>query len=206
MPQMSQLRGAKMLKVVGVLMIVLGAITSGGGIITYASTSVMSGTLGLGEFGEQYFRMIGVIALVSGLVMLVVGVIGIKNRNKAEQAGLLLICGIILIVVTVFTNLYQKVIAPMGQQINEQIINSLQDYGGRGNAVDYSGLSGNVFLNTIGYILPILFIVCAVLNRLPPKAAGAPYMQEPQVVPYLQSGVNQELDTEPQDDTPFAGK
>ena len=207
MPQMTKLRGAKMLKVVSIIMIVFGAISAVGGVITFASASLTSMTLGLDENAGQYFHMIGVISLISGLVMLVVGVVGVKNCNKAEQTVLLLVCGIILVVVTVFTNLYEQVIAPMGQQINEQVMNALQGYMQGDTVVDYSGLSNNVTSIAIGYILPILFIVGAMLNRLPPKVINRPYLYEQQAdIPYLQDTITPESGTEFREDTSMEDK
>jgi len=147
---------------------------------------------GLDDFAKQYFRMLGMIAVISGAVELVIGVFGLRFRNSAEKTNFLFIAGIVQLVVAVFSTLYTSTIAPMGLRVYDQIIEAtMQMYGSMPATANLNAtnLSGNYALNIVGFILPVLFIVGTLLNRLPPKAvlpvpeqmqAGALYAQQPQ--------------------------
>ena len=209
MPQTTKLRGAALLKVVGVIMIIFGAISIGSGFISMASGSAMSSMFGLDEYARQYFWMLGIIAVITGAVELVIGIFGVRFGNRAEKTNFLLIAGIVQIVVAVFTTLYNSTIAPMGLRVYDQIMEAtVQMYGAMPATANLNAtsLSGSPTLNLIGFILPVLFIIGALLNRLPPKQIGPAMAAGPQAgaLPEQQPLPGVDPYTQPQEGYAFA--
>ena len=171
MPQVIKLRGAGLLKVVSIIMIVLGALALGSGFITPNSGSTMVNVLGVDPVAIQYFRVQGMISIINGAVMLVCGIFGLKMCNRAERISFLIVLGIVLIVAEAFTTLYSYVMMPVGILIMEQVQQAVSEMGSAmaGN-MNITGMMQNVPLMMTGFILPVLFIVGALLNKLPPKA------------------------------------
>jgi len=100
--------------------------------------------------------------------MLVFGIFGLKFCNRAEKAGGLLLLGIINNVITAFSTLYNYVVAPIGANIMEQVMQSARDmYGTSMYSPNVSGMAQSVPLMALGFILPALFILGAFLNRMP---------------------------------------
>ena len=182
MPKIKQ-RGSGLLKVVSIILIILGAITVVGGLVSMGSAAMMVSRLGLDAFGQQYFHMVGAIAIVSGVVELVIGILGLRFCNREGKANLLLTLGIIQLVVAVFTTLYNHTIAPMGEQVLSQLMNSVQQMYGTTPAaaanINTSNLSGSPFMMAVGFVLPVLFIIGALMNRKPPKVVPSYYMPGP---------------------------
>lgn len=176
MPPVIQLRGAALLKVVGIIMIIIGAIGIGSGVVSFFSGRMMASVFELDAFGIRYFQIVGAISMASGAVELVFGILGLRFRGRADKAGFLLVIGIIQILITVFSTLYSKMMASAGARVMEQMMDSIaRDYG-TSAAISpnmYESLSGNIGLMVINFILPVLFVIGALLNRLPPKM---PYM------------------------------
>jgi|GEM_PF-5307010 len=213
-PKIKQ-RGSGLLKVVTIIMIILGAITIGGGFISMGSGSMMASRLGLDAFGQQYFHMIGTIAIVTGAVELIIGVLGLINCNRPGKANFLLTLGVIQLVAAVFSTLYNHAMAPMGEQVLTQLMNSVQQLYGTTPAaaanINTSNLSGSPFMIGIGFVLPILFIIGALLNKRPskmalsydmpaPPAPAGQYTQPPQqeAGPEAQPEQEQEQDQAPE--------
>jgi len=169
MQQEIKLRGAGLLKVVSIIMIIMGVISAVSGVITMGSGGMLVSVFGMDEFAAQYFRVLGVLSLVTGIVMLVFGVFGVKLHNRAEKAGFLLVLGIINIVIMAFSVLYNSVMAPMWASIVDQIT---QSAGVSMYPTNISGMAQSVPLMVPGFILPALFILGAMLNRTPQKGAG----------------------------------
>ena len=183
MPQV-KLRGSVLLKVVSIIMIIFGAINVASGALSAGSGRTLVNMFGIDESAIQYFRMLGAITLVTGAVMLVFGILGVRLCNRADKVGFLLVLGIIQVVITAFSTLYNYVMAPMGVRIIEQVAEATREmYGTSMYNVDVGGMAQNVPMMAVGFVLPVLFIVGALLNKLPPKAVYAPYMQ-----PVTQSG------------------
>ena len=167
-----KLRGAALLKVIGILMIIFGAIALISGLSSLGSGSMMASMFGLDELGIQYFKIIGTISLVTGIAELVFGILGIRFRNLPDKVMVLLVIGIIQIVIAAFTALYNHTLAPIGDRVTEQILQATMDmYGTSAGSImpNATILQDNIVLNSIGFVIPALFIVGALLNRLPPK-------------------------------------
>jgi len=186
MPQIIKLRGAGMLKVVSIIMIILGAISLASGVFTPNSGNTLVNVLGVDPIAIQYFQILGAIAIISGAVTLVCGIFGVKLCNNAEKIHTLLIVGIVNAIVTVFTSVYNFITLPMGVLVMDQVAEAMREMGSpiAGN-MNMSGVMQNGPMMIIGYVLPALFIVGVLLNKLPPKVPNAP------VTPPWEGGADQ---------------
>ena len=168
MPQAIKLRGAGLLYVVSIILIIFGAIMAASGAITMGSIQMLASLIGLDELGMQYFQVVGALALVTGVPNIVFGFFGVRFRNRADKVGFLLMSGIILVVIAVFATLYNQAIAPMGVKITEQSMEALtQMYGAAATSpsINIGVLSNNIVLIAIRFVLPALFVIGALLNR-----------------------------------------
>jgi hypothetical protein len=197
-----KLRGAALLKVISILMIIFGAISIVSGLSSVGSgSSIMASMFGLDELGIQYFKIIGTISIVTGIAELVFGILGIRFRNRSDKVMFLLIIGIVQMVIAAFSTLYNNILAPIGDRVTEQIIQAtVETYGvtSAGAIPNATVLQDNIVLNSIGFVIPALFIAGALLNRIPPKVM----MPESDVAP-LPDVTSSELqqpdeETEPQ--------
>lgn len=134
------MKGKTFLQVTGILMII------GGGIGFIASLALGGLTTVLAIMGGEVDGMGALIALaaiavvlsiIGSVVELVAGIIGVKNCGKPEKAGVCLGWGIAVIVISVISNI-------------------LTIAGGS----DFSVLS-----LILGLVLPVLYVVGAVLNK-----------------------------------------
>jgi len=175
MPQVIKLRGAGLLKVVSVIMIVLGAITTASGFITPFSGNTLVNVLGVDAIAIQYFQIQGAISIITGVVMLVCGIFGVRFCNRAERIHFLMVLGIVHIIASAFTTLYSYIMMPVGVRIMEEVQQAVEGMGSAmaGN-MNVAGMMQNVPLMMTGFILPALYIVGALLNKLPPKVPNAP--------------------------------
>ena len=170
MPPLVKYRGATLLLVVSIIMIIFGVMGVFGGLSSMATGMMSSFSFNLDENGIQYFRMIGALSILTGAVELVFGIFGIRFRNRGDKAGFVLVLGIIQIIVTVFATIYEMMLLPMGARVMEQINRMMeQEYGFTATDMNIEGLASNPVLIAVGFILPALFIVGALLNRMPPK-------------------------------------
>ncbi|MCL1895865.1 MAG: hypothetical protein FWG03_04895 [Clostridiales bacterium] len=176
MPPVIKPRGADLLRVVSIIMIILGVISVVSGVITVFTGGLMSSIYGLDEFGIRYFQIIGIMALATGAAELVFGILGLRFGSRFDKAGFLVVIGVIQILITTFSVLYNNIMASAGIRVMEQIMSTVeQDYGVSADIGPntYAGLTGNPLLYVFNFILPALFIIGALLNRLPPKALYA---------------------------------
>ena len=129
-------KGAGFLKVTGILMIIGGAISIIMGIIAALGVAALvyisSGTVSSALLYASVTLMI-----VSAVAELVAGIIGVANCKKPEKAGVCIVCGIIVAVLS----------------IAGTILNSV------------GGGSFSAFSLILGLVLPILYIIGAVFNR-----------------------------------------
>ena len=185
MPQVIKLRGAGLLKVVSIIMIILGVITTASGFITPQSGHTLVNVLGVDSSAIQYFQILGIISIISGVVMLVCGLFGWKLCNRADKTHFLLILGIIHIVVSAFTTLYSYIMSAVGIRIMEEVQQAVAEMGSAmaGN-INVTGMMQNVPLMMTGFILPVLYIIGALLNKLPPKVPKAPKQPPWEETPY----------------------
>ncbi len=140
--------GKTLLQVVGIIMVVVGVLSLLVSLINIAVLG-MAGSGEVGEIMEQSLATTGVtmadykasvyIMTAGALINLVIGIIGIANCNKIQKAGICFVCGIILIVWQLGTNVYSAVT---------------------------SGITGMGIINIIiGLILPLLYFWGALKNR-----------------------------------------
>ena len=140
--------GKTLLQVVGIILVVIGVLTLLVSLINMAVLG-MTGSGEVGEIMEQSLATTGVtmadykasvyIMTAGALINLVIGIIGIANCNKIQKAGICFVCGIILIVWQLGTNVYSAVT---------------------------SGITGMGIINIIiGLILPLLYFWGALKNR-----------------------------------------
>lgn len=140
--------GKTLLQVVGIILVVIGVLTLLVSLINIAVLG-MTGSGEVGEIMEQSLAATGVtmadykasvyIMTAGALINLVIGIIGIANCNKIQKAGICFVCGIILIVWQLGTDVYSAVT---------------------------SGITGMGIINIIiGLILPLLYFWGALKNR-----------------------------------------
>lgn len=140
--------GKTLLQVVGIIMVVVGVLSLLVSLINIAVLG-MAGSGEVGEIMEQSLATTGVtmadykasvyIMTAGALINLVIGIIGIANCNKIQKAGICFVCGIILIVWQLGTDVYSAVT---------------------------SGITGMGIINIIiGLILPLLYFWGALKNR-----------------------------------------
>ena len=129
-------KGTGFLKVTGILMIIGGAISIIMGIIAALGVAALvyisSGTVSSALLYASVTLMI-----VSAVAELVAGIIGVANCKKPEKAGVCIVCGIIVAVLS----------------IAGTILNSV------------GGGSFSAFSLILGLVLPVLYIVGAVFNK-----------------------------------------
>ena len=178
MPQV-KLRGAVLLKVVSIIFIILGALSVASGFLSPLSGRTLVNTLGIDEIAIQYFQILGVTSIVTGAVMLICGLCGLRLCNNPGKINFLIILGIINIVVTAFSTLYNYIMAPVGERVLEEMQKAVMEMGsGVAGNMNIGGMMQSAPLMAVGFILPVLFIVGALLNKLPPrKTTVAPYTQ-----------------------------
>ena len=140
--------GKTLLQVVGIILVVIGVLALLVSLINIAVLG-MTGSGEVGEIMEQSLATTGVtmadykasvyIMTAGALLNLVIGIIGIANCNKIQKAGICFVCGIILIVWQLGTDVYSAVT---------------------------SGITGMGIINIIiGLILPLLYFWGALKNR-----------------------------------------
>ena len=171
-------RGSTLLRVVSIILIILGAGSLISGLASTGMETLSASMLGLDEFGMQFFRIKGIISLITGVSFLCVGIFGVKLCNREGKAGLLLLLGIILVLVVVFTTLYNFTLADMEAYVMQQLIDvQLAQYGFAATDVNTGSFSSsNPAMIAFNFILPVLFVVGALLNRMPPKTVYPVYM------------------------------
>lgn len=149
------MKGRGFLKVCGILLIIGGALGIILGIISIG-VSVSLGALaatGAVDLGKNYTAAVaitvllfaGIIGIVSGIVELITGIIGVKNSAKPEHSTKCLVWGIITLVLSVIS-----------------VILAIASGGSNAGLIITSVISG--------LALPILFIIGAALNKKAFKA------------------------------------
>ena len=93
-------KGAKFLKVTGILMIIGGALALIVGIIAILGIAALA-YITDGELATGLLYASGVLILVSAVAELIAGIIGVKNCKKPEKAGTCIAWGIVVAVLCV---------------------------------------------------------------------------------------------------------
>ena len=155
--QTAKLKGSTLVKVVGILMTIFGPI----GIIVsiYSFTTVralfalsdglFSMVPGFDEVGDALYGASGIspgllyasiaLSAVGSIILLIAGILGIKNHNNKEKAGTLIVLGVIIIAVNVISSV-------------------LSGIGGNFTATNIVGL-------LLGAVIPVLYIIGAMQNK-----------------------------------------
>ena len=130
------MKGHKVLKVTGILMIIGGAFGIIAGIVAVLGVSGLAALVGSAA-GTGMLYLASILCLASGVVQLIAGVMGVKHCESPEMAQKCIIWGAIVAALSVLGNILNVV----------------------------AGSSFNVASLMIGLVLPALYIYGAYLNK-----------------------------------------
>ena len=128
------MKGSKFLKVTGILMIVFGALAL---ILSIVAAIGLAALVAL-ELNTWQYTAAVILMLVGSIFELIAGIVGVKNCNKPEKAGTCMVWGIIVIALSVLSN----VLTLVGNPDNFSIVNLLT-----------------------GLVIPVLCLIGAVMNK-----------------------------------------
>lgn len=128
------MKGSKFLKVTGILMIVFGALAL---ILSIVAAIGLAALVALDLDTWQYTLAV-ILMLVSSIFELIAGIVGVKNCNKPEKAGTCMVWGIIVIALSVLSD----VLTLVGNPDNFSIVSLLT-----------------------GLVIPVLYLIGAVMNK-----------------------------------------
>lgn len=128
------MKGRKFLKVTGILMIIGSAFGIIAGIIAVVGVGAMAALLETSTGGLMFAS---VLILVSAIIQLVAGILGVKNCARPEKANTCLGLGVIVAVLSLTGNITSSVL----------------------------GSSFNIWGLITGLVLPVLYIIGAVMNK-----------------------------------------
>ena len=98
----------RFLKVAGILMIIGGSISTIFGIIAVIGVGALAILVG-SEANLGLLTLGAVLILVSAVVSLVAGIVGVKNASKPEKAKICIIFGILTVALSVLGNIFNVV-------------------------------------------------------------------------------------------------
>ena len=151
--QQNKPRGSVMILVVSIIMIIGSAFGLIASLITGAAGAFMKTAMtdadvqsALSQSGlsvpadmlSQTLTIITIFSVISAIIELICAILGIVNRNKVEKAGLLIVLGIVMIVVSLVAN-----VVPM---------------------VMWKATISAVSI-IVGLVLPVLYLIGACLNK-----------------------------------------
>ncbi|HZK45500.1 MAG TPA: hypothetical protein VFD34_04630 [Clostridia bacterium] len=128
------MKGSKFLKVTGILMIIFGALAL---ILSIVAAIGLAALVAL-ELNTWQYTAAVILMLVGSIFELIAGIVGVKNCNKPEKAGTCMVWGIIVIALSVLSN----VLTLVGNPDNFSIVNLLT-----------------------GLVIPVLYLIGAVMNK-----------------------------------------
>ena len=128
------MKGSKFLKVTGILMIVFGALAL---ILSIVAAIGLAALVAL-ELNTWQYTAAVILMLGGSIFELIAGIVGVKNCNKPEKAGTCMVWGIIVIALSVLSN----VLTLVGNPDNFSIVNLLT-----------------------GLVIPVLYLIGAVMNK-----------------------------------------
>lgn len=128
------MKGSKFLKVTGILMIVFGALAL---ILSIVAAIGLAALVAL-ELNTWQYTVAVILMLVGSIFEMIAGIVGVKNCNKPEKAGTCMVWGIIVIALSVLSN----VLTLVGNPDNFSIVNLLT-----------------------GLVIPVLYLIGAVMNK-----------------------------------------
>lgn len=128
------MKGRMFLKVTGILMIIGAAFGIIGGIIAVIGVGALAVVL---ETSAGGLMLASILILVSAIIQLIAGIMGIKNCDKPEKAQSCLIMGIIVALLSVAGNVISNVL----------------------------GTSFNIISYITSLVIPVLYIIGAAKNK-----------------------------------------
>ena len=128
------MKGSKFLKVTGILMIIFGALAL---ILSIVAAIGLAALVALDLNTWEYTAAV-ILMLVGSIFEMIAGIVGVKNCNKPEKAGTCMVWGIIVIALSVLSN----VLTLVGNPDNFSIVNLLT-----------------------GLVIPVLYLIGAVMNK-----------------------------------------
>lgn len=128
------MKGSKFLKVTGILMIVFGALAL---ILSIVAAIGLAALVAL-DLNTWQYTLAVILMLVGSVFELIAGIVGVKNCKKPEKAGTCMVWGIIVIALSVLSN----VLTLVGNPDNFSIVNLLT-----------------------GLVIPVLYLIGAVMNK-----------------------------------------
>lgn len=128
------MKGSKFLKVTGILMIVFGALAL---ILSIVAAIGLAALVAL-DLNTWQYTLAVILMLVGSIFELIAGIVGVKNCTKPEKAGTCMVWGIIVIALSVLSN----VLTLVGNPDNFSIVNLLT-----------------------GLVIPVLYLIGAVMNK-----------------------------------------
>lgn len=128
------MKGSKFLKVTGILMIVFGALAL---ILSIVAAIGLAALVAL-DLNTWQYTLAVILMLVGSIFELIAGIIGVKNCNKPEKAGTCMVWGIIVIAISVLSD----VLTLVGNPDNFSIVSLLT-----------------------GLVIPVLYLIGAVMNK-----------------------------------------
>lgn len=128
------MKGSKFLKVTGILMIVFGALA----LILSIVAAIGLAALAALDLNTWQYTLAVILMLVGSIFELIAGIVGVKNCNKPEKAGTCMVWGIIVIALSVLSD----VLTLVGNPDNFSIVTLLT-----------------------GLVIPVLYLIGAVMNK-----------------------------------------
>ncbi len=128
------MKGSKFLKVTGILMIVFGALA----LILSIVAAIGLAALAALDLNTWQYTLAVILMLVGSIFELIAGIVGVKNCNKPEKAGTCMVWGIIVIALSVLSD----VLTLVGNPDNFSIVSLLT-----------------------GLVIPVLYLIGAVMNK-----------------------------------------
>lgn len=128
------MKGSKFLKVTGILMIVFGALA----LILSIVAAIGLAALAALDLNTWQYTLAVILMLVGSIFELIAGIVGVKNCTKPEKAGTCMVWGIIVIALSVLSD----VLTLVGNPDNFSIVSLLT-----------------------GLVIPVLYLIGAVMNK-----------------------------------------
>lgn len=112
---MAQAPGAKMLKIVGIIMVIFGGIGVITGLMAIFGAAAVAATwaaMGI-SIGVGGLVISGIVAFIASVFLLFAGIMGIKKGGDVEQAQTLKLYGIVLIALAVISTVVEIIVMPL---------------------------------------------------------------------------------------------
>jgi hypothetical protein len=157
-------------------MVVFGMISMLAGAFVLVVGRLVASHFGLSASLDEFFLMLGVLVLLTGLVMAVLGIFGYRWRNVRKRAGLLLAFGIVAMAGSIFCDFYSaRLEAVLIGDFMQSAVGAFADIPNLPFSILVKLLGGGPLARAellVNYILSALYIGGALANRLLPGTAN----------------------------------